>query len=93
MDILTYQYNKSYTNNMKTAISIPDNVYETAEKLANRLGKSRSQLYTQALSSYLAKHQKDEVTQKLDEIYGEVDSKLDNKLAHLQFKSVPKEKW
>lgn len=33
---------------MKTAVSIPDNIYTSAEKLAKRLGKSRSQLYTQA---------------------------------------------
>jgi len=42
---------------MKTVISIPDRVYESAEKLADRLGQSRSQLYTKALSSYIEKNQ------------------------------------
>jgi metal-responsive CopG/Arc/MetJ family transcriptional regulator len=78
---------------MKTAISIPDNVYNSAEKLANRLGKSRSQLYTQALSSYLAKHKKEVVTTKLNEIYGKNESTMDKSLASLQIKSLPKEEW
>jgi metal-responsive CopG/Arc/MetJ family transcriptional regulator len=78
---------------MKTAISIPDNVYNSAEKLANRLGKSRSQLYTQALSNYLAKHKKEVVTTKLNEIYGKNESTMDKSLASLQIKSLPKEEW
>jgi len=78
---------------MKTAISIPDNVYESAEKLANRLGKSRSQLYTQAVSSYVSRYQKEVVTTKLNEIYGRTESVLDATLADLQFKSLPKEEW
>lgn len=78
---------------MKTAISIPDKVFESAEKLANRLGQSRSQLYTQAVSSYITKHQGDDVTKKLDEIYGTQDSKLDSGLADLQSKSLPKDEW
>src|SRR5579863_3511214 len=65
---LTMRYNFCYTLVMKTAISIPNDVYESAEKLANSLGKSRSQLYTQALSGYVAKHKKDNVTSKLDEV-------------------------
>jgi metal-responsive CopG/Arc/MetJ family transcriptional regulator len=78
---------------MKTAISIPDDVYDSAEKLANRLGKSRSQLYTQAVSSYVSRHQKEVVTTKLNEIYGKAESGLDATLADLQFKSLPKEEW
>lgn len=78
---------------MKTAISIPDKVFESAEKLAGRLGKSRSQLYTQALSSYLANHQKDNLTEKLNEVYGAEDSTVDITLMKLQFKSLPKGEW
>ncbi len=78
---------------MKTAVSIPDNVYETAEKLASRLGKSRSQLYAHALSSYIAKYQKDGITEKLDEIYENADSELDEGLATLQRKVITREEW
>lgn len=43
---------------MKTAVSIPNDVYNSAEKLASRLGKSRSQLYTQALDNYISTKKK-----------------------------------
>lgn len=78
---------------MKTAVSIPDSVYASAEKLANRLGKSRSQLYAQALSNYLSTHQKEEVTTKLNEIYRDNDSIADPLLISLQVHSLPKEDW
>ena len=41
---------------MKTAISIPDPLFERADQLAQKLGKSRSQLYRDALDEYLARH-------------------------------------
>ena len=47
---------------MKTAISLPDEVFESAEKLAKRLKVSRSELYSRALAEYLARHAPDEVT-------------------------------
>lgn len=78
---------------MKTAISIPDKVFDSAEKLANRLGKTRSQLYTQALSSYIAKHKTDDVTKKLDEVYASEASVLDSGLNTMQSLSIPKEVW
>ena len=78
---------------MKTAISIPDKVFESAENLSKRLGQSRSQLYTQAINSYVAKHQKDKLTEQLNVVYERADSKLDVNLANLQHKSLPKDKW
>ena len=79
--------------NMKTAISIPDCVYETAEKLASQLGKSRSQLYTQALNNFMAKYKKDGVTEKLNKVYAVNSSKLERGLGQLQHVSLPKEEW
>jgi Ribbon-helix-helix protein, copG family len=60
-----------YTPGMKTAISIPDEVFAEAEKLARRLKKSRSELYSRALREYLARHGPDYVTETLDQICGE----------------------
>lgn len=51
-----------YTIGMKTAISLPDDLYRSAERYAKRTQKSRSQLYAEALSEYLARHVPDEVT-------------------------------
>jgi hypothetical protein len=55
---------------MKTAISIPDDLFESAEALASRLGVSRSHLYATALARLLAEHERGQVTARLDAIYG-----------------------
>jgi len=56
---------------MKTAISIPDDVFADAERLARVLKKSRSQLYSHAVREYLARHSADRVTETLDLVCGE----------------------
>ena len=48
-----------YTTGMKTAVSIPDDVFEDAERLASRLRTSRSQLYARALAEFVARHDDD----------------------------------
>jgi predicted transcriptional regulator len=53
---------------MKTAISVPDHVYERAERLARRSGRSRSELYSTAVAEYLARHEVDEVTAAIDRV-------------------------
>lgn len=78
---------------MKTAISIPDKVFESAEQLANQLGQSRSQLYTQAISTYVTKHRGDNLTKKLNDVYDTENSTLDAVLSNLQLKSIFKDKW
>jgi metal-responsive CopG/Arc/MetJ family transcriptional regulator len=51
---------------MKTAVSLPDAVFRAAEQLARRACKSRSQLYADALTEYLARHAPDEVTEAMN---------------------------
>ena len=51
---------------MKTAVSIPDHVYEQAERIARRLKKSRSQLYAEALAEYLSRRDPVPVTDAID---------------------------
>ncbi len=53
---------------MKTAISVPDEIFEDAERLAARLGKSRSQLYAEAMAEYLTRHDPETLTERLDEV-------------------------
>ncbi len=80
---------------MKTAVSIPDRVFQSAEKLAARLGVSRSELYARALASLVEKYREDLITSQLNELYGPggEDSSLDPELASLQSHSLPPEKW
>ena len=56
---------------MKTAISLPDAVYFEAEKAAQYLGISRSALYLNALTEYLKKNNRKNITQKLNEVYND----------------------
>jgi len=72
---------------VKTAVSIPDSIYNSAEKLAHRLGKSRSELYAKALQNYIEQRQDDRVTAKLNEIYDSEPSQLNPVLTKLQTKS------
>ncbi|MBV7339701.1 ChpI protein [Chloroflexi bacterium TSY] len=78
---------------MKTAISIPNPLFYSAEKLAERLGISRSELYSRAISYFVDMHRDDEITKQLNEIYAEEDSSIDPVLWQMQMNSLPKEEW
>ncbi len=78
---------------MKTAISIPNNVFEQAESLARKLKISRSELFTEAVKVYLKENHTEDVTAKLDEVYENVNSNLDKTLLNAQTASLPKEEW
>jgi hypothetical protein len=66
---------------MKTTISVPDDVFEKAERLAARTGKSRSQLYIEAMREYLARHDPDSVTERLNELVDELSPAEDRFVA------------
>ncbi len=78
---------------MKTAISIPDGLFDSAEALAERLGMSRSALYSRAVEAYLEAHRASGVRETLDRVYAEANSELDESLARLQTASLPSEEW
>jgi metal-responsive CopG/Arc/MetJ family transcriptional regulator len=78
---------------VKTAISLPDPVFQEAEALAQKLGMSRSELYTQALKAYMQRYNQDRILYKLNEVYSEESSELDPVLAKMQFLSLPHEDW
>ena len=63
-----------YASGMKRAISIPDDVFAEAERLARRLKKSRSELYSRALREYVARHGAEHVTETLDRLFAETPS-------------------
>ncbi len=81
---------------MKTAISIPDAIYEEAERLAARRGWSRSELYANAVAELLKNERLVGVRERLDVLYGAdpEDSTLDPKLAQAQARALPEdEPW
>lgn len=78
---------------MKTAISLPDSVFEEAEALAQQLGLSRSELYARALQAYLKRYNRDQILLKLNQVYSKESSDLDSVMAKMQFMSLPHEDW
>ena len=81
---------------MKTAISIPDDVFNEAELAAKRLGVSRSELYANAVAEFVERYRREGITEKLNTIYGaeEVEeSSLDPNLESLQLETLAKEDW
>jgi len=78
---------------MKTAISIPDPIFEQAEVAAKELKMSRSELYTTALREYLKETQTAHITERLNQVYEAESSTLDPSLVRLQASSLPREEW
>ena len=63
-----------YTFSMKTAISIPDELFESAERLIAKLKISRSRLYSRAIAEFVARHDEDVVTQQMDQALREMEA-------------------
>ena len=78
---------------MKTAISLPDDLFAAAESLAGRLGVSRSRLYATALEDYIARHQARRVSERLDAVYGPQEPGLDPSLQRAQAKVLRRSEW
>ncbi|OYV91687.1 MAG: hypothetical protein B7Z68_10675 [Acidobacteria bacterium 21-70-11] len=78
---------------MKTAISIPDEVFAAAEAEARRLGVSRSGLFAKAVAEFVARNRGLGVREALDSVYAAEDSRVDDALARMQAASLPDEGW
>ena len=62
---------------MKSAISLPDELFTSADALARRMGLSRSGLVAAALAEFIAKHRASKISERLDAVYASDDSGLD----------------
>lgn len=78
---------------MKVALSIPDELFESAETLTRRLGVSRSRLYATALADFVAKHRGRKTTERLNTVYASEESRLDPRLRRRQTQSLSRESW
>jgi metal-responsive CopG/Arc/MetJ family transcriptional regulator len=78
---------------MKTAISLPDDIFTSADRLARRLGVSRSQLYATAVAEFVAKHHGGDITARLDAVYGTQPSRLDPATRRAQARAVRTAEW
>jgi len=78
---------------MKTAISIPDDVYEGAERLARRTKRSRSRLFSDALKEYVARHAPDEVTEAMNRACAEAGELKDPFVAAAARRTLERSEW
>ena len=78
---------------MKTAVSIPDRVFDAAERLAKNLGISRSELYAQALKAYLSTHERAHLTERMNQACQQFDGGLEPTLRRAQARAIGPEQW
>jgi metal-responsive CopG/Arc/MetJ family transcriptional regulator len=78
---------------VKTAISLPDDLFSAADALADRLGVSRSELYATAVAEFLARHNQDDITARLDRVYADESGTLDPALRRAQVRSLGPDRW
>ena len=93
---MRHGYNLGHTFAMKTAISIRDEIFDAAERVATALGMSRSELYSKAVGEFVARHSGKDITARLNGVYGDDESasSLDEGLEALQFRSLnTNEEW
>lgn len=78
---------------MKTAISIPDEVYAGAERLARQTKKSRSRLFSDALREYLARHAPDEITEAMNRACAEAGQLKDRFVTAAARRTLERSEW
>ena len=78
---------------MKTAISLPDAIFRDADRLAKRLKKSRSNLYTEAVAEYVARHEPEAVTEALNQVAKKLDTKPDEFASAAARRVLEGSKW
>ena len=78
---------------MKTAISLPDDLFAAVDALDRRLGVPRSRLVAEALAEYVARHKGSRVTERLDAVYSAEASKLDEPMRRAARRTLKRGDW
>ena len=72
---------------------MPDELFRAAERVAKRLGLSRSELYRRAVAAFLERHSEDAVTESLNAVYADLDSRVNSSLLRAQIASLDQDDW
>lgn len=78
---------------MKTTISIPDDLFEKAERLAQRLNTSRSRLYAWAVAEFVARYDEEDVTSATNRAVDEVGETTDPFAREAARRSLQRVEW
>ena len=82
-----------YTLGMKTAISLPDELFSLADELAKERGQTRSELYATALREYVEAYRTDNLTTRINEACAQVDTALPPDIASLSRRRLLASEW
>jgi metal-responsive CopG/Arc/MetJ family transcriptional regulator len=78
---------------MKTAVSIPDEIFEKVERLARRAKRSRSEVFSAALKEYIARHAPDEITEAINRVCDKAENQTDEFVAAAARRVLEKTEW
>lgn len=78
---------------MKTAVSIPDDLFRAAECAAADMGVTRSKFFALALTEYLQRIRDEEVTRRVNEVLAEEPAQLDDELRRYQYRHLRNSEW
>ena len=78
---------------MKVAVSVPDTVFQAAERVSRRMRMSRSRLYAKAVEAYVRQHSEEDITEQLNRVYAGKSSQLDPALEAASLEVLRRERW
>ena len=78
---------------MKTAVSVPDDIFAEANRLARRMKKSRSRIFSEALREYVARHSPDEITEAMNAVVDEVGRQPDEFASSAARRILERTEW
>ena len=78
---------------MKIAVSVPDDVFEEGERLARRMKRSRSEVYSRALAEFVARHAPDHVTEAMDRALAEIGEPADEVVRAASRRVLKRSDW
>jgi predicted transcriptional regulator len=78
---------------MKTAVSLPDELFNAADQLASRLGLTRSRLFSTAVAEFIARHKTSRITERLNAVYAAEESRLDPDVKHAGDETLRRSAW
>ena len=90
---MTTRVCRGNTEGVKVAVSIPDPIFEEAERASRRMRVPRSQFYARALQAYVKEHSGAEITRRLNELYRRIPSRLEAATEAVALEVLRREKW
>lgn len=78
---------------MKTAISLPDDLFALADEFAKNLGMSRSELYATAIRQFIITLQRDDLTEQINAACAQLDTGLPEDIAQITRQRLLEVEW